>query len=585
MRFLSVIGLSLALLSLFSCAASEDPDLSVTARWLTPTGALPADVATITVVVVRDGEDGGESQHTVSLLPDEDMNGAVELVRSGLPVGEAFGIRVEGFRAGEGVSAYVGHVGPIFLQPGERRYVDLTMYERGAFTRVTSDAVGTRVLHTMSTLPDGRVLIAGGFDEVSATACPIDAPAMSMCLDMTATNTAVVFDVATGEFFSMNPMSTARGGHTSNVTSTGRVVLAGGAERALMVITPVDATGANHDVVFRPLKADGTSGALASFTLFDPEANPEVEDTDRDGDPGRGGFVSEGTLNDERFLHASAPVPDSNQFLFAGGYGTGSGSFELYDDQRPGGPGVYDNATNLLGVARTAPVAVSAGSRVLIFGGSDEIATNAQLADSYTAAAGLTPFTDSVTGFPNTLMDPEPGYALQYASGIALGSGAATRAFVTGWYGPRCDPGATMPQQPTFVATSGMELSRCAAPSGTVVGRSFVVDAITGQTNRISPMAPPVFGTMTAFGTSTIALAGGFTTGLLNAVNGVQLFGQSAAGTPPIVGNVSMNDARAMHAAAAVRGGGLLITGGMRLTLSGGVPTVMNVDSAEIIFR
>ena len=69
-----------------------------------------------------------------------------------------------------------------------------------------------RYLHTATLLPNGKVLIAGGIDGSGYT------------------NTAELFDPASGTFTSLSPntMTSARDGHTATLLPNGKVLIAGG---------------------------------------------------------------------------------------------------------------------------------------------------------------------------------------------------------------------------------------------------------------------------------------------------------------------------------------------------------------------
>ena len=79
----------------------------------------------------------------------------------------------------------------------------------GAFRAVGAMTTARRV-HTATLLPDGRVLIVGGYRERDALA------------------SAELFDPVTGTFGSTGSLLTARGGHTAILLLTGEVLVVGG---------------------------------------------------------------------------------------------------------------------------------------------------------------------------------------------------------------------------------------------------------------------------------------------------------------------------------------------------------------------
>ncbi|MFO0984158.1 MAG: kelch repeat-containing protein [Planctomycetota bacterium] len=74
----------------------------------------------------------------------------------------------------------------------------------------TGDLMGARGGHTATLLPSGKVLLAGGFDSAVALA------------------TAEIYDPATGTFTPTGAMLSARYAHTATLLANGRVLVAGG---------------------------------------------------------------------------------------------------------------------------------------------------------------------------------------------------------------------------------------------------------------------------------------------------------------------------------------------------------------------
>lgn len=120
-----------------------------------------------------------------------------------------------------------------------------------------------RAAHTATTLPDGTVLVAGGFVEKGAPAG------------------AELFNAAQGRFTPLPPMQAMRHSHTATLLRDGRVLLVGG-------------------------YGEG-GGTLGSAEVFDPR---------------RGHFALAGALLEPRADHVAVPL-DDGRVLIAGGLGAG----------------------------------------------------------------------------------------------------------------------------------------------------------------------------------------------------------------------------------------------------------------------
>lgn len=141
----------------------------------------------------------------------------------------------------------------------------------------TTGALGTgRGGQTESTLPDGKVLVAGGqTTDIYA-----------------AMRSAEIFDPATGKWKPTGEMGAGRTGHLATVLPGGKVLVTGGLI---------------------------TSGGLNTAEIFDPAA---------------GSWSPAATMNVARFNHSSSLLPDG-KVLVAGGFGLadapGLASAEVYD--------------------------------------------------------------------------------------------------------------------------------------------------------------------------------------------------------------------------------------------------------------
>ncbi|MDQ3032964.1 MAG: hypothetical protein M3Y87_11140 [Myxococcota bacterium] len=566
-------------------------------RWsLTEPSVLPANVDRISLDVFVEGEaDADNSIHTVENLEDADMNGRRELIRGGLPTGEPIWMRITGEVGGAAV--YVGHVGPIVLRAGERRYVEPFMFRIDDSTALPSTMVQGRLLHSATALPDGRVLIAGGYDSATMATCPAGEAEGSRCFTLEASDEALVFDPSEARFHVVRGgMTEARGGHTGTALPDGRVLLAGGASEALLVMIPQGPAAAptGFAIDLRPRRLDDTQAALATFEIFDPEASPEEEDVDSDGDPGRGGFVGAadapaqpGRLDRARFLATASPVPGTRRVIIAGGLGDPSSrtTFVVFDADRAGGYGVLDNPANVLAASRVAAGSIAVGSgasaAVWMIGGTPA-ADDAALAEvwspsatdpngaSASAAAAPLMFPQQMTGTPAS----HPEWSLAWPLLAPIDGG--THVLAVGWYGPRCAVGDPMPVFAGVVDPTEL--------CGVARTRNFTVDVGTGLAVPTSTHNPHAFGASAVLDDGRALFSGGISTLQWNATNTIDVFtgevdasGAAALSPTPIL----LEAGRALHSATPLRDGGMLVFGGVSFGL--GV-NALSFPPAEVLY-
>jgi hypothetical protein len=583
---LSLIGVS--------CAGSADPPLAVHVDWGLdgPAGMIPSSVTQLTVLVYSGlPSDPQRSIHTIPNLMDMDDDGHPDLVNGGLPTDRPVRLTILGQGAG-GATLFVGHAGPFQLEVGERRYVDLRMYAVGGFSSLEMGTMTPRMLATATALSDGRVLVAGGFTRAANMACPTGVATGATCFDLTAASDAFIFDVASGAFLPVHGgMHQARGGHTATLLPNDRVLLAGGAAHAVLVLTPNGGMG-NYAPSF--LSLDTTAQAATSFEVFLPDANAETEDTNRDGDQGRGGFTgaaddatSLGRLDAPRFQHAAAVVPGHpSQVLLAGGLDSPD-SWAIYDDARAGGYGVLDSTMNHLHSQRPSPSIVplhaATGDSLWIIGGGDA-AANADLAEVWTqtaAAPNGSTVPATMRMFPDGMATSadHPEYAFLGATAVALDPG---HAVVVGWYGPLCNATGPMAAVPMFAGATG--LTRCDFAIST---RSFTIDGMTGRAVATTTHTRHAFGAGVHLTDGSALVTGGAGTLMMNPGTGLEHFAamvpatgsaQISMETPPLAA------ARSFHAMAALDDAGALVIGGLNINGSSTVPTVTLVGLPEILY-
>ncbi len=584
--------------------------------------SLPAMVTDIEIVTCTNAgqadEDCGSSTcsvNAITLTSETDVptcrpsagtemyGGDPVLVRTGLPTDTPIRFELHG-KGASGQVLYIGRAGPFVLGEGQRRYVDLHMYSVGRSEIVTGSTV-PRFLHTATLLPDGRVLIAGGFTSATRLpTCPEGIAPEARCFDLQATDVAIAFDPSSGRTTRIrDAMLAARGGHTATALPDGRVLIAGGAERAVLAMIPQGAAAVGgYQIILSPQMADGSDGALDTFELFDAYLDAQ-DDTARDGDAGAGRFLGEagqgtpGILNQPRFLHAAAAVPAApERVVLAGGLGgpDSAATWEVFDNDRAGGYGVYVGDANRLPTPRAVPSAVGVGARVWITGGA-LARDNSQLADVWEADAldpngTVSAATAVETGyqFPNSVPDAgelHPEYALFRPNVATVANG--TRPLVVGWYGPQCEPGMSTP---TFVA-DGLATEYCNSPTAPTT-RSFTTSDESGLTSGTSVKSRS-FGAMAetscfrSSGTTRYAVATG---GIANAIWTPQASVDVFTGEIDVSGaaqrsldlNVSLSSPRFFHTSTGLPGLGVVTVGG--ITFSTSLDQVIFQPPIEVLY-
>ncbi|GAB4113179.1 MAG: hypothetical protein OHK0013_48760 [Sandaracinaceae bacterium] len=576
-RLPGALALALSATAAASCVAASAPEHQVRVRWgdLSDSQAgIPDGVEALLLLVYLPGADRPEdSAFTVGGLDDADGNGRLELVRPDLPVGEPIRLVLLGGPA-DGTWTHVGAVGPIVLDHGERRYVDIRMYAVNDSNALETSGPSARFLHTATALQDGRVLIAGGFERAAMASCPASARAGSTCYELVAADDAWIFEPSSGRFHRIaTPMLAARGAHTATLLPDGRVLVAGGAGRAFLVATP----GVSGTAVELSILSGTDATTPATYEVFEPDARPELEDVDADGDPGRGAFVGSaadpdepGALDVGRVLHAAAALGDG-RVVIAGGVGSAD-TYTVWDPQRAGGYGVVGTGT--LPGSRGAPGAAVLGiapvQRVFIAGGG-AASSDGGLADVW--LPGMTPIgTATSANIMTTTGAPQWNLYRPLVETVGNGVGA----LVVGWYGPYCASGSSTP---TYVVDD--TTVRC----GYAMNRAYTFDPTTNRATGTASMRQHAFGASTRLDDGSIVVTGGVSDLSLDVNNSVEIYGPGIVGGAAqlVPTTVTLRQRRALHAMAPLPEGGYFVFGGVTFTTDGrALPTPL--AAPEVLF-
>jgi len=187
----------------------------------------------------------------------------------------------------------------------------------------TGSLAEARARHTATLLPDGRVLVVGGFGMG----------------DDAWLATAEVWDPATGIFGPTGSLAQARDSHTATLLPDGRVLIVGGWDDGEDVLATAElwdpATGtfgpagslaqarANHTAMLLP---DGGVVVVAGGEAKSDELDVFATEAEV-WDPASDTFGPGGSLAQGRLFHADAPLPDG-RVLVVGGWGDGTGEGE-----------------------------------------------------------------------------------------------------------------------------------------------------------------------------------------------------------------------------------------------------------------
>jgi Galactose oxidase, central domain/Putative Ig domain/Kelch motif len=297
--------------------------------------------------------------------------------------------------------------------------VNITVIAGGA-SILSGSMVSARTNHTATLLPNGRVLVAGGYDDTTtlATAESFD-PGVGLWAGVGAMHesrffhtatllpdgrvlvaggeysggeraSAELFDPATGTWTLTGSMSVARSGHTATLLPNGQVLVAGGFDGASYLATAelydpasgqwttTGAMSTARSVFTATPLAGGTVLVAGGFAGTGAIAGAEIYD------PAAGRWAATSPMGTARLTHTATLLPNG-KVLVAGGFGGGTSlaSAELYDP----GNGQW-TTTGAMSTPRTGDAStLLLDGRVLVAGGYDNNATLGTT-ERYDPAAG-----------------------------------------------------------------------------------------------------------------------------------------------------------------------------------------------------
>jgi hypothetical protein len=245
----------------------------------------------------------------------------------------------------------------------------------------TSNLNASRISHTATLLPDGRVLVTGGdspnFVQVGAN---------MFAAAPTSLNGVELYDPATGAWSIAANLNTTRDSHTATLLPNGKVLVAAGGYWTPSGNPPCGLT------------------ATCSFNVLN---NAELYD------PASGTWSMTASLNTLRSQHTATRLPNGKVLVAGGRTRTDVlSSAELYDSP-------VQLVAAVLPSSRSVQVGTPATAFATIINTDSNMATGCTISPITNIPAALTyqttdPATNLLTGVPNTLVDIPAGAAQSF---------------------------------------------------------------------------------------------------------------------------------------------------------------------------
>jgi hypothetical protein len=251
---------------------------------------------------------------------------------------------------------------------------------------MTGPMAVNRGLHTATLLPNGKVLVAGGLS--------------SSGIGNQSSNGAELYDPATGTWKVTGPLATARYSHTATLLPNGKVLVTGGIK-------------------------DGS--VVSNAELYDPST---------------GTWSAAGVMTSPRSQHSASLLPNG-KVLLAGGINLSSA--ELFDPAN----GTWTPTGAMISARRLHTATLLPNGKVLAAGGINSSSSSASSAETYDAATG----TWTAVGAMATGRYSFTATLLPNGKVIVAGGGVATSTFTSSTELYQADTG-------TWVAGGVMKITR-----------------------------------------------------------------------------------------------------------------------------
>jgi lipopolysaccharide export system protein LptA len=277
-----------------------------------------------------------------------------------------------------------------------------------------------RAAHTATLLPDGKVLVAGGFTGGGNRLAG-----------------AEVFDPATSTFTSAGNMNASRAGHTATLLPNGKVLIAGGHNGSYLASAELYDPAA-HTFIPTGIMVTARSGHVATLlnngkvllaggigTGWTFLADAELYD------PATNTFIATGGMTTARESHTATLLKDG-QVLITGGHKDRRPAITIYSSAEIYNPasGTFSSTGNLTVRRHKHDATLLADGRVLIVGGSDE--RDGRDGSAYRNAEVFNPTSGTFTavGSMNAARYKLQGTTVLLKNGKVLIAGGANRAEV-----------------------------------------------------------------------------------------------------------------------------------------------------------